>query len=66
MAHGALERDIFQILGDFSDMYTLNSLGGFRSILKVNMKIESLDLHDFVPRSPPLGAFWGWLMVSGG
>ena len=48
MAHVALERDIFQILGDFSDMYTLNSLGGFRSILKVNMKIESLDLHDFV------------------
>jgi len=48
MAQVALERDIFQILGDFSDMYTLNSLGGFRSILKVNMKIESLDLHDFV------------------
>ena len=31
--------DILQMLGGFSDMHTLNGLGGFSSVLKVNTKI---------------------------
>ena len=34
-----LYSDILQTLGGFSDMHTLNGLGGFSSVLKVNTEI---------------------------
>ena len=43
-----LQSDILQILGGFSDMHPLDGLGNFTCVLKGNMKIEPLDLHDFV------------------
>ena len=39
-----LQSDLFEILGGFSDMHTLDGLGSFKCVLKV----EPLDLHDFV------------------
>ena len=34
-----LQSDIFQILGGFSHMHTLDGLGSFTCVLKVNVKI---------------------------
>lgn len=33
--------DTLQILGGFSDMYTLNGLGSFMGVLKVNTKVQT-------------------------
>ena len=49
--------DILQIRGGFSDMPTLNGLGSFMSVLKVNMKIWTSWFAWFY------GVFWvKWIM----